>query len=155
LVDGEVILSDRVLPGTQGNIDFVVVAPSGIWVIDAKKRKGEIEYKPSTFMGATMELSIDGKNETAMIDRIYNLVIPVRQLVPDWSVSIQPALLFVDGDWSDRSFVRLKLKGAFQHGEVWIGTLKTITKKIKEPGSLTADDVARLGAHLDQVLPPR
>ena len=40
-----VILNDHKVPGRQANIDHLVVAPSGVWVFDAKKRSGLIEYK--------------------------------------------------------------------------------------------------------------
>jgi hypothetical protein len=155
LVDGEVILSDRVLPGTQGNIDFVVVASSGIWVIDAKKWQGLIEMKPTSRLAATMDLFVDKVKKTPEIDRIYNLVIPIRQLVTDRSVPIEPALVFMEGNWSTRSSLHLQLKGPYREGKVWIGGATTVTNKIKEPGALSADHVARLGKHLDQALPPR
>jgi len=155
LTHGEVILSDRQLPDSQANVDFAVVASSGIWVIDAKKWAGKIEYKSTNFWGTKMGLFVGGKDRTPSIERIYNLVIPVRQLVPDWSVPVEPALVFVDGDWSDRATGRLVARRPYQHGKVWIGAPQMITRKIKEPGYLNIDDVARLGAFLDQALPPR
>lgn len=44
-----VILTDRAIPGTKSNIDHVVIAPSGVWIIDSKKWKGKIEYKAESF----------------------------------------------------------------------------------------------------------
>lgn len=44
---GEVVLSDRRVPGGKGNIDHVVIARSGVWVIDTKQWKGRIEYRAS------------------------------------------------------------------------------------------------------------
>ena len=36
LADIAVVLHDREVPNTRGNIDHLVVAPSGIWIIHAK-----------------------------------------------------------------------------------------------------------------------
>ena len=33
-----VVLHDRSIPGTRANIDHIAIAPSGAWVIDAKRR---------------------------------------------------------------------------------------------------------------------
>ena len=43
LKDGEVILTDRRVPDSSSNIDHVVVASSGVWIIDSKKWRGKIE----------------------------------------------------------------------------------------------------------------
>ena len=43
-----VILTDRRIPGTKINIDHVVVAESGVWIMDSKNWKGRIEYKAPT-----------------------------------------------------------------------------------------------------------
>lgn len=45
VADRAVLLNDRRVPGTRGNIDHVAVAPSGVWVIDAKRYKGLIELR--------------------------------------------------------------------------------------------------------------
>src|SRR4029079_13824177 len=39
------VLHDRRVPGTRGNIDHVVVAPAGVFVIDAKRYEGRIEVR--------------------------------------------------------------------------------------------------------------
>ena len=40
-----VVLHDRRVPGTQGNIDHIAVVLSGIWIVDAKKYKGKVKQK--------------------------------------------------------------------------------------------------------------
>ncbi|MGB3375417.1 MAG: nuclease-related domain-containing protein [Microbacterium sp.] len=35
------VLNDRRLPGTRANIDHIVVAPSGVWVVDAKRYRAK------------------------------------------------------------------------------------------------------------------
>lgn len=92
LTEGEVILTDRRVPGTDANIDNVVVASSGVWIIDSKKWRGKIEYKASTLTGIDTHLFVGGEDRTWAVENIYTLVIPVAQLVNDRSVPINPAL---------------------------------------------------------------
>jgi hypothetical protein len=39
------LLNDRAVKGTRGNIDHIVVAASGVWVIDAKNYTGLVEHR--------------------------------------------------------------------------------------------------------------
>jgi hypothetical protein len=41
--DDIIVLHDRRVPATRGNIDHIVVCPSGIYVIDAKRYAGRVE----------------------------------------------------------------------------------------------------------------
>jgi hypothetical protein len=38
-----VVLNDRRVPGTRGNIDHLVVGPAGLFVVDAKRYKGSLK----------------------------------------------------------------------------------------------------------------
>lgn len=44
-VEGIRVLHDRRVPGTRGNIDHIVVAPAGVFVVDAKRHKGLIRIR--------------------------------------------------------------------------------------------------------------
>jgi hypothetical protein len=153
--EGAVILTDRQVPGTKSNIDHIVVAPSGVWIIDSKNWRGKIEYKSATMMGTAKRLFVGGKDRTSTVEAIFNQVIPVAQVIGDRSVPIKPALVFIDGDWSDTSAARILANKPYQHLTVWISWPKAIWKKINEPGPLDADAVKRIGANLDAALPPR
>ena len=153
--EGAVILTDRHVPGTKSNIDHIVVAPSGVWIIDSKVWKGKIEYKSETKKSTAKRLFVGGKDRTSAVEAIFNLVIPVAQVIGDRSVPINPALVFIEGDWSDTSVARIVASKPYQHLSVWISWPKAIWKKINEPGSLEADAVKRIGADLDAALRPR
>jgi hypothetical protein len=155
LSDGEVILTDRRLPGTDANIDNVVVASSGVWIIDSKKWSGKIEYKASTLTGIDMHLFVGGEDRTTEIEKIYRLVIPIAQLVDDRSVPICPALVFVEGDWKLSITARHILKKPYKHVGVWISPPRLLAKLIKEPGPLDHDAVTKVGRVLDSHLRPR
>jgi hypothetical protein len=40
-----VVLNDRRVPGTRGNIDHLVVAPAGLFVVDAKRYQGSLRIR--------------------------------------------------------------------------------------------------------------
>lgn len=153
--EGAVILTDRQVPGAKSNVDHIVVAPSGVWIIDSKNWKGRIEYKSETTKSTAKRLFVGGKDRTSAVESIFNLVIPVAQIIGNRSVPIKPALVFIEGDWSDTSAARILASKPYQHLTVWISWPKAIWKKINEPGPLDADTVKQIGADLELALPPR
>ena len=153
--EGAVFLTDRILPGTKSNIDHIVVAPSGVWIIDTKTWRGKIEYKSTSMFSTEKRLYVGGKDRTSAVEALFNLVIPVAQLIGDKTVPIKPALVFMNGDWSDASTARIVTSRPYQHLTVLISWPKAIWKKINEPGPLDATAVNRIGEHLEGNLPPR
>lgn len=60
-----IVLHDRRIPSSRANIDHLAVAPSGVYVIDAKRYKGKIEVlKP--FFGEP-RLTIAGRDKTKLV----------------------------------------------------------------------------------------
>lgn len=153
--EGTVILTDRLLPETKSNIDHIVVAPSGVWIIDTKTWRGKIEYKSTSVFGTEKRLFVGGRDRTSAVEAIFKIVIPVAQVIGDKSVPIKPALVFIDGEWSDAATPRIVTSKPYQHLNVLISWPKAIWKKINEPGSLDAGAVKRIGEHLDANFLPR
>ena len=60
------VLHDRRIPGRRTNIDHLAVAPSGVFVIDAKRYKGKIEVR-NPFFGDP-SLFIAGRNKTKLVE---------------------------------------------------------------------------------------
>jgi nuclease-like protein len=44
-IAGIVVFHDRRVPGTRGNIDHLVIAPAGVFVIDAKRYEGQVRIR--------------------------------------------------------------------------------------------------------------
>ena len=150
-----VILTDRLVWGTQSNVDHIVVAPSGVWIIDSKTWKGRIEYKSSSMFSTEKRLFVGGKDRTSTVEAIFKLVITIAQVIGDKAVPIQPALVFIDGEWSDAATARIVTNRPYQHLTVWIAWPKAIWKKVNEPGPLNGGEVRRIAELLDSRLPPR
>ena len=153
LTDGEIILNDRRVPVGSGNIDHIVVATSGIWIIDTKFWDGKIEYKGrSGFFDANERLFFNGEDCTYLADEIYAQVIPIAELLNDRSVPINPAIVFADADWN--STFRIVANKPYRHNHVVIAWPKALIAEIKRPGPLTVERVASLGRYLDERLKP-
>ncbi len=94
------VMHDRTLPRTRANIDHLVVAPSGVWVIDAKRYKGRIERRRTGFMGTgPSQLFVGGRNQSKLIAGMQRQLDAVRHLLEERDVRVSGALCFVDGDW--------------------------------------------------------
>lgn len=152
LSNGEIILADRRVPNSSSNIDHVVIASSGVWIIDSKKWRGKVEYVSSS--GSNWRLLVNGQDHTDEVDKIFAQVIPVAQVLEDRSTPINPALCFIDADWRDSIILRDLFKRPYKHDRVVISPPRLLVKVIKKPGPLDNAAVQRIGEILDRRLPP-
>jgi hypothetical protein len=152
LTSGEIILNDRRAPVGGGNIDHVIIASSGVWVIDTKYWEGKVDYKGASAFGASYRLFVNGKDFTYLTDEIYAQVIPVAELLNDRSIPILPAIVFVNTDW--KSTVRLATNKPYRHNHVVIAWPKALIAEIKRPGTLSLSQVSSVGSLLNEQLKP-
>lgn len=96
LGSGAIALHDRAIPGRRGNIDHIVVAPSGVWVADAKRYAGKLVIWPPDD-GREM-LAIHGRDQTHLIDRLAKQVEVVNAAVAEHArpSPVYGALCFVE-----------------------------------------------------------
>lgn len=150
-----VILSDRRLPDTGGKIDHLVVARSGVWVIDAKCWTGQITYKYAGGLFAPIwKLTVDGRDCTYLTDDIYGQVIRVAQVLKD-PADVHAAVVFAHGDWGTAATMRFLLGRPYRHLGVWITWAAALAHIIDKAGPLTPEKIASVGHTLDKALPPR
>ena len=66
------VLHDRLVPGRRAaNIDHVVVGPSGVFVVDAKKYKGRIEVRDvGGLFRSDRRLYVNGRDRTKLVDAV-------------------------------------------------------------------------------------
>nr|WP_227820296.1 nuclease-related domain-containing protein [Agromyces aureus] len=93
------VLHDRRIPGSRANIDHVVVTPSGVWVVDAKRYRGRPELKAEGgILRARVEsLRVGGRDQTKLVTGVQRQVEHVRAVVAD--VPVTGVLCFVEADW--------------------------------------------------------
>ena len=99
-VDGSmIVLHDRRMPRGRGNIDHMAVAPTGVFVIDAKAIKGKVGVQTKLFGKA--KLRVHGRDRTNLIDGLDRQVAAIRGALEAGGcqeVSVQGVLCFTDAD---------------------------------------------------------
>jgi len=68
-VSGVIVLHDRRVPGTKGNIDHIVIAPGGVFVVDAKNYTGRVELRDlGGFFRHDWRLYIGSRDQSKLAD---------------------------------------------------------------------------------------
>lgn len=103
-LDGFTVLHDRRVPGTKGNIDHVVIAPAGVFVVDAKLYEGRIEIRNrGWFLRPDERLHVGRRDCSALADNMGWQVGAVEAALQAAGVEplppVTPVLCFIDGDW--------------------------------------------------------
>ncbi len=85
---------------TKANIDHLVVAPSGVWVVDAKQYQGSLQVRRAggLFSPRVEQLWIAGRNKTALVDGVVGQVQVVRRelaAVGAHAVPVRAAMCFI------------------------------------------------------------
>lgn len=152
LPSSAIALHDRRIPGSKANIDHIVVAPSGIWVIDAKLYSGKVERRTvGSFWRSEVKVFVGGRDRTKLVHGMASQVKATRsalsldELAGD--VSVNPALCFVASDWG--LFAK-----PFELSGVIVTWPQRLAERIAAPGPLTTTAVARLANRIAVALPP-
>ena len=155
--DEVIVLHDRRIPRSKANIDHLVVASSGIHIVDAKRYKGRIEIRGSgsLFRPGPNKLFIGGRDKTSLVDAMGKQVAAVESVIADLLDPpldpevrlINPALCFVEAEvgWFAKPMV---LDG------VAITWRTELAKVIAQPGPLSPEHVLALGTRLAERLVP-
>ena len=102
-VSGVEVLHDRLVPGKGGaNIDHIVVGPSGVFVVDAKKYSGRLEVRDVGGMFRTdLRLYVAGRDRTKTVNAVLGEVEVVRTALGDEfaDVPVRGVLCFIGCDW--------------------------------------------------------
>ncbi|HEY3545486.1 MAG TPA: nuclease-related domain-containing protein [Propionicimonas sp.] len=103
-VTGLRMLHDRRVPGTRGNIDHIVIAPAGVFVVDAKNHHGRIEIRDrGGFFRTDYRLTVAGRDCSPMADKMGWQVDAVQSVFESRGIdpmpSITPVLCFLNVEW--------------------------------------------------------
>ncbi|MBE1515700.1 nuclease-related domain-containing protein [Nesterenkonia halotolerans] len=96
---GGLVLHDRKIPGSRANIDHILVVPSGVWVIDAKKYTGKVEIRRNGgfFTPLVEKLTVRGRDCTSLVEQSLRQVELVREVAP--TVPVTGVLCFEGAEW--------------------------------------------------------
>lgn len=140
------VLHDRRIPGSRANIDHMVVAPSGVWVIDAKRYKGAptLRVEGGIVRPRVESLRVGGRDKTKLVDGVQSQVERVTAAVEAMNVPVLGVLCFVEADWP-------LVGGAFTVRGVQVLWPRLLVKRISStPGEI---DVAATHARLAAAFP--
>lgn len=150
-VSGVLTLHDRRLPGSRANIDHLAVAPSGVWVIDAKRYSGRLaKVDKGGWFRTDVRVSVGGRDRTNLIAGVHKQVMAVDHALTSPQGDKPPVhgvLCFIDVELGlfDRPFT---LDG------VLITWRKALRKRLVEEGPLDAERRAVVHRRLAQSFPP-
>ena len=144
------VLHDRKVPKTRGNIDHLVIAPSGVWIVDAKNYTGKVERRHvgGLFTGED-RLYVNGRNKTKLVEGLgwqHDAVHAVLEPIGFGAVPIHGVLCFTDSNWGFR-FRAIRINGAV------VTWAKDLISQIREPGSIEPQVIAILARELSAKLP--
>jgi hypothetical protein len=98
-----IVLDDRRVPGVHRPIDHIVVAPSGVWVVDANDNDGRVERRDvGGWFKVDERLYVGGKDHSHLVDDVDRSVIAVEEMLASaglGSVPVHAALCFINTTW--------------------------------------------------------
>ena len=151
LPESVIALHDRGMPGSRANIDHIVVAPNGVWVIDAKLYGGKVRRQ--TFgppWRRETAVFVRGRDQTKLIRAMPRQIAAVREAIaPDPladDIVVRAAVCFVDSDWS--LFAK-----PFEISGVLVTWPQKLVERIAEPGRLTTTAIVRIANRIGSALP--
>lgn len=139
------LLHDRRIPGTRANIDHIVVGPTGVWVIDAKRykdRRPSLHVEGGIIRPRVESLRIGGRDGTKLVDGVRGQVEKVASVSGE-GVPVTGVLCFVEADWP-------MIGGSFTVNDFEVVWPRLLVKGITEASTVPIDvDAvhARLAAH--------
>ncbi len=127
-VEGIRALHDRRMPGTRANIDHIVVAPAGVFVIDAKRYEGLIRIRGvGGLLKHEQRLYVGGRDCSKLAAHMGWQVETVAGALGaarlDPTPPIIPVLCFVHGQWplltARHSYAGVRLEGERSIGRLF------------------------------------
>jgi len=146
------VLHDRRIPGRRTNIDHIAVAPSGVFVIDAKRYKGKIEVR-KPFLGDP-GLFIAGRNKAKLVEGLIRQRDAVRaaldETIPEMPVHACFCFLNPAGQAGGSG---LPLIGTLNINGLPLFSPRKLSKRLNAPGALSDDSRHDVAVLLATALP--
>ncbi|MFV0317068.1 MAG: nuclease-related domain-containing protein [Microthrixaceae bacterium] len=148
LGESAVLLHDRKVPGTKGNIDHLVVASSGVWIVDAKRYKGKVERRDvGGFFKTDLRLYVGGRDRTKAVTGLEWQRDAVANALGEIEVPLHCVLSFVDAEWP------LIFARPFQLEGVWVCWPKKLAELINDGNGLDTNTLSQVAHQLSERLP--
>ena len=142
---GGCALHNRRVPGLTGDVDHIAVVPSGIYVVDAKAVAGRVEARSRWFKPPL--LYVGRRDRTRYLDGMDRQTEAVRQALSsggDLASAVHGALCFTKATLP-------RLRTLEMRGHLLLDR-KSLTRRLSEPGPLTAETCVEVAAGLSVAL---
>ncbi len=132
------VLSDRLVPGTDGRMDHVIIANDAITVVRSAEMRGRVRISGS-------DVYVGGANANLLLTGLHARIDHVRHLVGD-SIPVQGALFLSRGRTTPTTA-----------GSIIIGEDRQVIEMLKSNHCAVPDhlDLPRIAAELDGILLPQ
>jgi hypothetical protein len=142
-----IVLHGRRILGAKGDIDDLVIASSGVWVVDAKNYSGKVERRDvGTWRLVDHRLFVNGRDRTKLVDGLKRQCAAIQTALVSAGIDevpIHPTLLFTNSEWP--WFARpIELRG------VQVMWATKLCELVRQPGPLAPSDLEELATHLTQ-----
>jgi hypothetical protein len=145
-----VVLHDRKIHGTRANIDHLVIAPGGVFVIDAKHYSGKVEKRNfGNLFRSDIRLYVGRRDCTKLLHGSEDQAEVVRDALAPLgftNVPVRPALCFVGAEWG-------LFPSAFKLGSVLVTFPKFLYELIGKNAEVETEAIQETAKHLAAVLP--
>ena len=142
------VLHDRGIPGSRANLDHLVVCPTGVYVVDAKRYQGRPHrvVEGGLFTPRTEKLLVGRRDCTKLVDGGLKQARLVSDALGDDAVDVRSVLCFVEADWP-------LLGGDFVVRDVTVTWPRKLAATVASPGPLTEERIAAVYGRLAGAFP--
>jgi hypothetical protein len=145
-----VVLHARRARGARGSIDHIVIAPTGVWVVDAKSYRGRVERRDvGDWLRTDVRLYVGGRDRSKSLAGLGWQAQAVRTALGADGldvVPVHPVLCFTDSEWG-------WIAKAMRFDVVWVTWAQRLVEMIRAPGPIDAGTVERVALRLSAALP--
>ncbi len=143
-----IALHDRGILGRRSNIDHIAVAPTGVYVIDAKQYSGKVWRKDRGFRDPKLMVNESDRTELLVgLGRQLDVVREVLAAGGNGDVPVQGVLCFTTGD--------LPCFKVLSIGEYLVLDRRRLGKQLDADGPLAAPAIEEIAHALAAKLPPK
>ena len=143
-LDGPVVvLSDRRVALSRRPIDLMVVAASGVWVLDAPFLPGRVERRQvGGFFRTEERLFVGGRDQTRLLDELAWRLGAVVTTIGDDAVEVHGVLCLAGSEPT------VEAEPPFRMDDLWVADPSSTAGLLDVAGPLTSDDVGLIGERL-------
>jgi hypothetical protein len=150
-IPGVRALHDRRVPRTKGNIDHLVIAPSGLFVIDAKNHRGVVRIRDrGRFFRTDERLYVGSRDCSELADGLAWQVEAVKVAVEHVgsTADVRPVLCFVRAEWP-------LFRAPSEFRGVRLESLRSLPTLLAAAGPLDREAIDRLARELSSGFPSK